>query len=481
MINNKGNLGAALKETFSADSLKGAAIAGVTAGVLNYADANWFSAASQGPKAANLLTSTNFTDVAIRTGGRAVLSSGISTAIGGGSFGDNLGAALMGEAGNVAMATGFNWVGDTVKFPDGGFQKVVAHALMGGFLSKAMGGDFATGAAAAGLNEAMVNQLASIANGNEELHKMFSQLTGVLVAAAGNGDLQLGADIAGNATQYNHNLHEGAAREVAAEALGHCQSNPNECDLGVDFSGLSVEDVVKAMRVEGEHGEGIEGVKPEAIAFIDGYMFSRVPRLRDDLYSLTESEASRLDMEQKATLAMSAFSLGQSVRSIGNFLQGLIGLGESTAILVKNADEAALAGAKGAGTTLERGLAYDNPSKLIQSRVSEIQSQIPANSQGRITMGVAVVEDANGVRSVLVSTSEPRGYLRPGVSLQEGEKVVVGTGHAEADIVSYANANGLKVVDIGATRPVCASCQNVIEPTGANVSTPLKPLPKAKQ
>lgn len=28
-------------------------------------------------------------------------------------------------------------------------------------------------------------------------------------------------------------------------------------------------------------------------------------------------------------------------------------------------------------------------------------------------MGVAVVEDANGVRSVLVSTSEPRGYLRP--------------------------------------------------------------------
>ena len=31
-------------------------------------------------------------------------------------------------------------------------------------------------------------------------------------------------------------------------------------------------------------------------------------------------------------------------------------------------------------------------------------------------MGVAVVEDANGVSSVLVSTSEPRGYLRPGVS-----------------------------------------------------------------
>ncbi|MCL6308572.1 hypothetical protein QQL38_20055 [Pseudomonas syringae] len=96
-------------------------------------------------------------------------------------------------------------------------------------------------------------------------------------------------------------------------------------------------------------------------------------------------------------------------------------------------------------------------------------------------MGVAVVEDSDGVRSILISTSEPRGYLRPGVALQDGGKVVAGTGHAEADIVNYANANGLKVVDIGATRPVCPSCQIVIEPTGANVSTPLKPPPKVKQ
>ncbi len=57
-------------------------------------------------------------------------------------------------------------------------------------------------------------------------------------------------------------------------------------------------------------------------------------------------------------------------------------------------------------------------------------------------------------------------YLRPGVTLQSGEKVVAGAGHAEADIVSYANANGLKVVSVGATRPVCNSCQDIITPTG---------------
>lgn len=132
------------------------------------------------------------------------------------------------------------------------------------------------------------------------------------------------------------------------------------------------------------------------------------------------------------------------------------------------------------GGVVGRGIAYEAPSTLVQSRVDDLLAQIPANSQGRITMGVAVVEDANGVRSVVVSTSEPRGYLRPGVTLQPGETVIAGTGHAEADIVSYANANGLKIIDIGATRPVCAGCQNTLAPTGANITTPMKPIPTPK-
>ncbi|MDP9781401.1 two-partner secretion domain-containing protein [Pseudomonas fluorescens] len=231
-INNKGNLGAALKETFSSDSLKGAAIAGVTAGVLNYADANWFSAASQGPKNANLLTSTNFTDVAIRTGGRAVLSSGISTVIGGGSFGDNLGAALLGEAGNVAMATGFKWVGDTIKFPDGGLQKIVAHAIMGGLLAELTGSDFKTGAVAAGLNEALIPGMTKIANGNDELQVVLSQLTGLLAAAAVGDDLDTGSKIAENATTYNYLFH---AELVEREQKLNACTSPAECQSVRDY------------------------------------------------------------------------------------------------------------------------------------------------------------------------------------------------------------------------------------------------------
>ncbi|WP_017478045.1 DUF637 domain-containing protein [Pseudomonas sp. PAMC 26793] len=225
-INNKGNLGRAFKETVSTNSLKSAAVAGFTAGALSYADTNWFSGteststtAVQGvsPSAGSTLAVTNspsdiFTwtsagDIALRAGGRAVISSGISTAIQGGSFGDNFNAALLGEAGNVAMATGFNWVGDTIKFPDGSIQKIAAHALMGGLLAEATGSDFKTGAAAAGLNEALINQLAWAARGNDDITLMLSQLTGLLAAAAVDGDLEKGSEIAQKASTYNWLTH----------------------------------------------------------------------------------------------------------------------------------------------------------------------------------------------------------------------------------------------------------------------------------
>jgi len=126
--------------------------------------------------------------------------------------------------------------------------------------------------------------------------------------------------------------------------------------------------------------------------------------------------------------------------------------------------------------TNSNGTTFEDPSQVVQSRIDTLRNAIPANSQGRITMAAAVVQDADGNPFVLVGTSEDNGYLRPGVRnvLQPGDVVVPGTGHAEADIVSYANRNGLTVVDIGATRPVCSSCQATIAPTGANISTPLK-------
>ena len=125
-------------------------------------------------------------------------------------------------------------------------------------------------------------------------------------------------------------------------------------------------------------------------------------------------------------------------------------------------------------STRTADLLFENPSALVQGRVGTLNAAIPENSRGFITMGVGVAEDTAGARSVLISTSEPRGYLRPGVELNPGEILVRGTGHAEVDIVTHVNANNLKLIDIGDTRPVCPTCQTTILPTGANISTPLK-------
>lgn len=249
-IDNKGNLGLALKETVSADSLKSAAIAGFTAGALDYADENWFagaedagtatqgvepsagSASSASNSSKDIFRWSNATDTAIRTTGRAVISSNISTAIGGGSFGSNFNAALLGEAGNVAMATGFNWVGDTIKFPDGGPQKIVAHAIMGGLLAELTGSDFKTGAVAAGLNEALIPGMAKVAGENKDLQLMLSQLTGLLAAAAVDGDLNTGSKIAEKATAFNYLFHaELVERE---QKLNTCVS-PADCQSVRDY------------------------------------------------------------------------------------------------------------------------------------------------------------------------------------------------------------------------------------------------------
>lgn len=110
----------------------------------------------------------------------------------------------------------------------------------------------------------------------------------------------------------------------------------------------------------------------------------------------------------------------------------------------------------------------------VSIRATELRNSIPANSRGRITMGIGVAQDANGAQRTIIGTSEPNGYLRPGVSLKPGETIVPGLGHAEVDIVNFAQTNGMRLLEVGATRPVCASCVPVIEGAGAKIVTPIK-------
>ncbi|MEG4964043.1 MULTISPECIES: hypothetical protein [unclassified Microcoleus] len=96
-------------------------------------------------------------------------------------------------------------------------------------------------------------------------------------------------------------------------------------------------------------------------------------------------------------------------------------------------------------------------------------------------MGAGVVEDAQKNRRVAIGTSEPNGYLRPGVksALLFGETVIPGLGHAEANIVAWAVKNDCKVIAVAAGRPICENCVQTIEGAGGLVASPQKSNPRS--
>uniref|UniRef100_UPI000AAAF452 DUF637 domain-containing protein n=1 Tax=Pseudomonas aeruginosa TaxID=287 RepID=UPI000AAAF452 len=224
-INNRGNLGDVVKDVTSSDALRGYVVAGTTAGLTAGVYDKWTS------------TQTG-TSTALPNTGAVAPAAGLGTWQGVGQFTSNqllqngtsvlldralggkgsLGDALQNSLANAFAAYGFKLIGDTTHgvLDDGSLGKIGLHALMGGLAAEAVGGDFRTGALAAGVNEALVDSLAKQyaslpIDDKKGLLIMSSQLIGMLAASTqGDADaksLQTGAWVAGNATQHNYLSH----------------------------------------------------------------------------------------------------------------------------------------------------------------------------------------------------------------------------------------------------------------------------------
>lgn len=89
-------------------------------------------------------------------------------------------------------------------------------------------------------------------------------------------------------------------------------------------------------------------------------------------------------------------------------------------------------------------------------------------------MAAALTANKDEQLTMLIATSEPRGYLRAGVLLIAAELLVPGNGHAEQDVVDFVERNAMTLLAIGATRPICPDCADAIERTGAAVATELR-------
>ncbi|WP_123360798.1 two-partner secretion domain-containing protein [Pseudomonas frederiksbergensis] len=311
-INNKGNLGTAFKETFSSDSMKQALIAGASAGFVNYASGNWFGAQSDPVtnKVSGPSVVPHWNDPAalgrfgtIQLAGGAVRGT-LSEALGQGSFKD----AMKGSVFDVLQATAFTGVGDfgdAFKLQDSGLSKTALHAVVGGLLSEAMGGDFKTGAIAAGANEALIATLdkTPLLSGDDpaehdRLVNAASKLVGLLAAASVDGDVSLGSEIAGNAQSYNRKLHVQEEKRLALEAK-NLDASTGKSQSGFEWNALLT--FVAGGEVDKQTNNELQGIlsgyspnNPEGQHLADDLRVARgvVTQLQNEKVLLTWADGS---------------------------------------------------------------------------------------------------------------------------------------------------------------------------------------------
>ncbi|SDG45482.1 DUF637 domain-containing protein [Phytopseudomonas seleniipraecipitans] len=270
-VNNRGNLGAVFKDVTSSDALKGYMVAGATAGLTAGLYDSWTGTETTNTSTSNAVGAntplSNSGTVSVANSGSSLstwsgvgrfaanqalqntTSAALSKLVGqDGSFSD----ALQSTLANTFMAAGFNWIGDNtapgakLELEDGSLTKAGLHAVMGGLTAEAMGGDFKTGALAAGVNELLVEKLDAQhqkmgVEDRKALLVMNSQLVGVFTAGLQGGDeksLQVASAVAGGATSYNFLNHEDvedlekAQREC--KVRGNCDGIKQEFDARSD-------------------------------------------------------------------------------------------------------------------------------------------------------------------------------------------------------------------------------------------------------
>ncbi|WP_445178667.1 two-partner secretion domain-containing protein [Pseudomonas sp. McL0111] len=302
-INGGGDLGAGFKAATSSDALKGYATQWATAYALGYMDSavgGWKvdggqilngNGVNNPGYSSSLLNWDTAVQNVLRSGSHVLVAGGINTAINGGSLKDNLGKAFVSEGLDFLAAFGNKQVGDLADYLNvdpGTAGKILMHAVLGGTLSAAQGGDFKTGALAGAAAEGLT-QLTSDALGrylddrfatDDQFKIGTAQIIGVLAGAlGGSGDAATASWVAGNAERYNQQVHrEAAARLEKGFATLHYQGQ---------FLDLQPQDVLADLQkiVDGEKDP--LKLNPRTVEFLNQFSPAE---LRDIFFEPTLTE-----------------------------------------------------------------------------------------------------------------------------------------------------------------------------------------------
>lgn len=251
----------------------------------------------------------------------------------GGELGDALQSSLL----NTLAAASFNAVGDYTKnlYADGSVQKIMIHAMVGGLLAQLSGGDFKSGALAAGANEALVDQLNTWVSGDQNLLNMSSQLVGMLAAATQSDvdadSLQKGAWVAQNATQYNYLNHDQLAE--AAKELRACANATCREEMVARYKDLSFAQDLEAAAAC--------SASPASCAAYSKEVANTMANLDDIYQTLGDGPTQEWETLRQSNLGfqdmLATFTAGHTSASIAEAMQQKWGLSdEETKVVAEN-------------------------------------------------------------------------------------------------------------------------------------------------
>ncbi|MBN5380578.1 DUF637 domain-containing protein [Serratia marcescens] len=232
LVENQGNMSKTLRALGSSGTAKAVASTMVIAGALQGFDQQLkLSQAKPGSPLASRLPTLDYkgwSDITTRVAGQSLISSGVNTAIYGGSFREKLTTALLSNVAGQLQAEGAHWLGDRQPIL-GDAGKALSHAVLAGVTAELARGDArgaVVGALAAELagvvmqgtlfepanmneKERQLSRLQDALNGSEakeQTVRVIGALTGALFSRTPEGAYS-GADSAQTTYRYNMTDH----------------------------------------------------------------------------------------------------------------------------------------------------------------------------------------------------------------------------------------------------------------------------------
>ena len=158
---------------------------------------------------------------------------------------------------------------------DGSGRKVLIHSIIGGLISQFAGAGFASGAAGAGLNEALINNLKGL---DPTIAQIASGVLGAAAAKIVNGDATAGAISAASGTKWNSLLTESDfVRECIRDDDLVKNLPEGTCNL-IAISGgdaVSLSGMVMVFNVEGTPVYSSYNIEGGVSAFVGAYTMGR--------------------------------------------------------------------------------------------------------------------------------------------------------------------------------------------------------------